>query len=86
MLEMVYSAQNSEIKKLIDNEMLVVQKKIMESNKGSSGLMARFWGAGKANIVNVNEIWVKLGKNNSINRYKNLINQICNLKKREEIK
>jgi hypothetical protein len=73
MLEMVYNAENNEIKKLIDNEMLVVQKKIMESNKGSSGLIMRFWGGGKVNIVNVNEVWVKLGKNSSVSRYKCLV-------------
>jgi hypothetical protein len=39
---------------MIENEMLAVQKKIMESNKGSSGLISRFWGGSKVNIVNVN--------------------------------
>jgi hypothetical protein len=63
-LELIYISENDEIKKLIDNEMLVVQKKIMESTKASSGFMNRFWSSAKVNVVTINDVWVKLGKNN----------------------
>jgi hypothetical protein len=83
-LELVFVAEGEQIKNLINSEMLAVQKKIMESTKVSSGFMGRFWSSGKTNVVTINEMWHKLAKNNEIKKYKYLINDMSNLKKKEE--
>jgi hypothetical protein len=79
-------AEGTEVKKCIDNEMLAVQKKVMESNKGS--LFGRFmnWGAAKTSAVSLAGVWHKLAQNSSVNNYKCLVQEMSALKKREEVK
>jgi hypothetical protein len=66
--------------------MLVTQKKIMESTKASSGLIKRFWGSGKVDVVSITEVWQKLAKAPAMKKYKNLVDEMSYLKKKEENK
>jgi hypothetical protein len=66
--------------------MLVIQKKIMESTKASTGFIKKFWGSAKVDVVTINEVWQKLAKTPAMKKYKNLVDEMSYLKKKEETK
>ena len=52
-LDLIYDAESDAVKKIIDREVLAVQKKIKDSTKASSGFFGRFvggWQSGKSAI------------------------------------
>jgi hypothetical protein len=73
-LERIYVAENDEVKKFIDKEMLNIQQKVRESRKGSkfSSWLSR-WGAAKTNVVSLAAVWHQLADNASISKYKCLV-------------
>lgn len=64
LLALIYEAENEQVRKFIDNEMLNMQRRIRESTKASSGLFSRFIGRqSDKSAVSVNDLWIKLGEN-----------------------
>lgn len=83
-LSLIYEAENEQVRKLIEAEMLAVQRRVMESTKASSGLFSRFIGGkqGGKSSVSLTDAWTKLGKCDKITKYKHLVKEISELKGR----
>lgn len=85
-LSVVYLAENEQVRKLIEAEMLTIQRKVRESTKASSGLFSRFIGGRQSgrSAVSVNDVWIKLSENSMVQHYRCLVDEMSSLKKREE--